>query len=112
MSMQNPLESLSLLSHYGKCSYIVALCAVTDYSDMPRPSLMKYHTRLLTLTGDGTGEWTLSRLGTAEERVGIDREITILEDKLAEVENWETRVAELNGLLGIQNIDISSTNVH
>lgn len=66
---------------------------------------MKYHTRLLTLTGDGTGGWTLSRLGTAEERVSIHREIAILEDKLAEVEGWEIRVAELNGLLGIQDVN-------
>jgi len=70
-----------------------------------RPSLMKYHTRLLTLTGDGTGSWKLSRLGTAEERVGIDREIAALENKLAEVEQWQGRVNELNELLRIQNTD-------
>lgn len=70
-----------------------------------RPSLMKYHTQLLTLTGDGTGSWTLSRVGTAEERMGIDREIVALEDRLAEVSKWEERVIELNGLLRVQHTD-------
>ena len=63
---------------------------------------MKYHTKLLTLTGDGTGRWTLSQIGTAEERMGIDREIIALEEKLAEVERWEERVKELTRLLSVQ----------
>lgn len=67
-----------------------------------RPSLMRYHTHLLTLAGDGTGKWTLSQIGTAAERMGIDREIITLEDKLAEVERWEARVNELNQLLSAQ----------
>jgi ATP-binding cassette subfamily D (ALD) long-chain fatty acid import protein len=68
---------------------------------------MKYHTRLLTLTGDGTGRWTLSRVGTEEERMGIDREIVTLKDKLAEVDKWERRVNELNELLSVQDTDNS-----
>ncbi|KAF8660753.1 hypothetical protein AX16_001548 [Volvariella volvacea WC 439] len=67
-----------------------------------RPSLMKYHTQLLTLTGDGTSEWTLTRVGTAEERMSIHREIAVLEDKLAEVDNWEKRLRVLDGLLSAQ----------
>jgi ATP-binding cassette, subfamily D (ALD), peroxisomal long-chain fatty acid import protein len=67
-----------------------------------RPSLMKYHTQLLTLTGDGSGSWILSRLGTAEERMGIDREILSLENNLAEVNDWERRVKELDRLLAAQ----------
>ena len=73
-----------------------------------RPSLMKYHTRLLTLTGDDTGSWTLSRVGTVEERMGVDREIATLEDKLAEIDQWERRVNELNELLRVQNTDSNS----
>ena len=38
-------------------------------------------------------------MGTAEERVSVDREIQTLEGKLAEVEEWEKRVQELNQLL-------------
>ncbi|KAJ8461840.1 hypothetical protein ONZ45_g18149 [Pleurotus djamor] len=67
-----------------------------------RPSLMKYHTHLLTLAGDGTGKWTLSRIGTAEERMEIDREVASLEAKLAEVDAWERRVKELDVLLSAQ----------
>ena len=63
---------------------------------------MKYHTNLLTLAGDGSGRWTLSRVGTAEELMGIDREVISLEAKLAEVDNWERRVKELDGLLSAQ----------
>lgn len=70
--------------------------------------MTKYHTRLLTLSGDGTGSWTLSRVGTAEERMGIDREIQTLENKLAEVNNWESRVTELNDLLSAQDTDESA----
>ena len=65
---------------------------------------MRYHTQLLALAGDGTGRWTLKRIGTAEERMDMDREIVTLENKLAEVEKWETRVKELERLLKVQDI--------
>jgi ATP-binding cassette, subfamily D (ALD), peroxisomal long-chain fatty acid import protein len=68
------------------------------------PSLAKYHTQLLTLSGDGTGSWTLARIGTAEARMGIDREIGLLQSKLKEVERWERRVKELDVLLGPQGV--------
>jgi len=54
----------------------------------------------LTIVGDAAGSWNLTMVGTAEERMGIDREILMLESKLAEVENWEKRVKELEVLLG------------
>ena len=41
-------------------------------------------------------------MGTEEERMGVDREIRILEERLAEVEGWEKRVKELEQLLGVQ----------
>ncbi len=56
---------------------------------------MRYHTQLLTIAGDGKGLWTLSQVGTAEERMGMDREILAIEEKLAEVDGWEKRVKEL-----------------
>lgn len=68
-----------------------------------RPSLMKYHTQLLTLFGDGTGSYSLTRIGTAEERVGIDREIQTLRSKLREVDKWEARIQELTKLLSVQH---------
>ncbi|KAG2097053.1 ABC transporter transmembrane region 2-domain-containing protein [Suillus discolor] len=35
-----------------------------------RPSLTKYHTHILTLTGDGTGSWTFSRIATPRTHEG------------------------------------------
>ncbi|KAJ7190946.1 ABC transporter transmembrane region 2-domain-containing protein [Mycena pura] len=67
-----------------------------------RPSLAKYHTLLLTLTGDGSGRWTMARVGTPEERVGVEREIATLEGKLAQQPMWERRVKELDKLLSVQ----------
>ena len=64
------------------------------------PSLAKYHTQLLTLSSDGAGSWTRARIGTAEARMGIEREIGLLQSKLREVNRWETRVKELEAMLG------------
>jgi ATP-binding cassette subfamily D (ALD) long-chain fatty acid import protein len=66
-----------------------------------RPSLIKYHTRLLTLIGDDAGNWTETKVGTDEERMGLDREIANLEQKLSEVEGWEKRVREIAAELGV-----------
>ena len=68
------------------------------------PALMRYHTQLLTIAGDGTGRWTLKQIGTAEERMDMDREIVTLESRLAEVGRWEERVRELERLLSVQEI--------
>lgn len=65
------------------------------------PSLTKYHTRLLTLIGDGTGMWTETRIGTEEERMGIEKEIATLEGRLEEVADWERRVREVAAELGV-----------
>ncbi|KAG1732987.1 ABC transporter transmembrane region 2-domain-containing protein [Suillus lakei] len=35
-----------------------------------RPSLTKYHTHILTLSGDGTGSWTFSQIATARVQEG------------------------------------------
>jgi len=64
---------------------------------------MKYHTQLLTLSGDGTGNYAFTRIGTAEERMGIDREIQTIRSKLQEVDRWEARVQELSRLLSVQH---------
>jgi len=66
-----------------------------------RPSLTKYHMRLLTLTGDGKGTWHETRIGTEEERMGIEKEIATLEQRLKEVDGWETRLREVAAELGV-----------
>lgn len=98
------------------------LVFLIDFFAFYSPSLMKYHTQLLTLEGpsggasheEGSdtassssqgGKWVLTRVGSKEERMGVDREIALLEQKLAEVEGWESRVKELEGLLGVQELD-------
>lgn len=63
--------------------------------------MTKYHTRLLTLVGDASGGWIESKVGTEEERMGIDREIGSLKAKLAEVEGWEKRLREVANELGV-----------
>ncbi|KAJ3567866.1 hypothetical protein NP233_g6084 [Leucocoprinus birnbaumii] len=75
-----------------------------------RPSLTKYHTQLLTLNLDSSGpaQWMLSRVGTAEERMEINREIKNLEERLADVESWEARVKELDELLSAGGISSSA----
>lgn len=72
-----------------------------------RPSLAKYHKQMLTLhgpTGSSPGKWILARVGTPEERLSVQHEIKVLEEKLKEVDGWETRVGELEALLGVQEV--------
>ena len=44
----------------------------------------------------------MQRIGTAEERLSVGREIEALEKKLADVEAWEKRVSELERMLGAE----------
>ncbi|KAF9235810.1 ABC transporter transmembrane region 2-domain-containing protein [Melanogaster broomeanus] len=90
-----------------------------------RPSLTKYHTHLLTLTGDGTGSWTFtpifsssatststsstpsvatgSKEGDGSTGAGdlthVLEEIRTLEGKVSEAEGWAERVRELDEAL-------------
>ena len=71
--------------------------------------MRKYHTRLLTLAGDGSGSWSLTQVGdgaagevTGDDKEGCDhvyRKIGELEKRLAEVSEWERRVVELDTIL-------------
>jgi len=45
---------------------------------------------------------TRRRVGTPEERMSVQNEIRVLEDKLKEVDGWEVRVKELEALLSVQ----------
>jgi ATP-binding cassette subfamily D (ALD) long-chain fatty acid import protein len=93
------LITISLRSVSFVSAVIIFSCVIP-----PSPSLAKYHTQLLTLSGDGTRSWTLARIGTAEARIGIDREIGMLESRLKEVERWESRVKEIEVLLGAEGV--------
>jgi len=65
---------------------------------------MRCHYKLLTLHGPSAidpGKWTLSRIGTPEDRRSLWPELKVLE-KLEEVKGWERCVKELEMLLGVQ----------
>lgn len=71
-----------------------------------RLSLKKYHMWNLRLglglageaseEGDEEGdEWAFERIGTEEERTGVEREVAELRERLAQVKGWEARKAEV-----------------
>ncbi|RHZ85610.1 hypothetical protein Glove_63g89 [Diversispora epigaea] len=63
-----------------------------------RPSLFKYHTHLLRIDD---GKFEFSTIGTKEERMTVDKEISVLEAKLKDIKSIKTRVAEINKHLGV-----------
>ncbi|KAI4178665.1 MAG: hypothetical protein LQ346_007368 [Caloplaca aetnensis] len=44
--------------------------------------------------------WSFERIGTEEERVGVEREVQALREKLAQVDSWRNRKAEIEKELG------------
>jgi len=62
-----------------------------------RASLKKYHTFNLTLgMGDGGSEWDWERIGTEKEKMGVERELHELRERLAKVKEWEDRKKEID----------------
>lgn len=66
-----------------------------------RPSLIKYHQRLLRFTGEHGG-WEVSTIGTAEERTSFDKEAASLREKLRDVEGWRARLREIENQLAFK----------
>jgi ATP-binding cassette, subfamily D (ALD), peroxisomal long-chain fatty acid import protein len=65
-----------------------------------RASLKKYHTFNLTLGLGEQGEaWELERIGTEKEKMGVERELTELRERLGKVEEWKRRREEIEGEL-------------
>jgi len=66
-----------------------------------RVSLKKYHEWNLDLgQGEESEEWTFDRIGTEEEKEGVERELEGLRERLAEVEGWRKRREEIDAELG------------
>jgi ATP-binding cassette subfamily D (ALD) long-chain fatty acid import protein len=61
-----------------------------------RASLRKYHTYNLTLGLGEEGEaWDLKKIGTEEEKMGVESELAELRKRLEQVEDWKTRREEI-----------------
>jgi ATP-binding cassette, subfamily D (ALD), peroxisomal long-chain fatty acid import protein len=61
-----------------------------------RVSLKKYHTYNLTLGLGEEGEaWDLKKIGTEEEKMGVESELAGLRKRLEQVEDWKTRREEI-----------------
>lgn len=61
-----------------------------------RASLKKYHTFNLVLgMGESGDEWEFERIGTEREKMHVERELQDLRERLARVEEWKARRAEI-----------------
>ncbi len=67
-----------------------------------RASLKRHHTYNLVLGLDETGaghgagiDWTVERIGTAAEKLSIDRELASLREQLSQVQQWQARKTEI-----------------
>lgn len=61
-----------------------------------RASLKKYHTFNLSLgLGAEGADWDFERIGTEEEKMGVERELQELKARLAQVEEWKHRLSEI-----------------
>ncbi|KAI9794010.1 MAG: hypothetical protein M1816_006635 [Peltula sp. TS41687] len=67
-----------------------------------RASLKKHHTHNLTLGigPDGAGDWSLERIGTKAEKLGVEKELAELRERLGHVDEWKRRMAEVERELG------------
>lgn len=74
---------------------------VTLLTISTRVSLKRYHTWNLDLgQGDGGGKWTFDRIGTEEDKEGVEREVESLRARLAMVKGWEERRGVIERELG------------
>lgn len=66
-----------------------------------RVSLKRYHEWNLDLgQGEEGEEWVFERIGTVEEKEGVERELEGLRERLREVEGWRKRLKEVEAELG------------
>ena len=80
-----------------------------------RASLKKYHTYNLVLgLGEDGFDWEWNQIGTESEKLGVEKEVHELQERLGRVAEWEARLkeidAELNRVLEVR-IDGESVRV-
>ena len=70
--------------------------SITLITISTRASLKKYHTFNLTLgLGEEGADWELQKIGTEEEKMGVEKELTELRTRLAQVEELKRRREEI-----------------
>ncbi|MCJ1273108.1 hypothetical protein MMC21_000897 [Puttea exsequens] len=83
---------------------------VTLLTISTRVSLKKYHEWNLDLgQGEEGEEWTFDRIGTEEEKEGVERELEGLRERLGRVEGWRRRREEIEAELGKVWVEGSAT---
>ncbi|KIV97016.1 hypothetical protein PV10_00823 [Exophiala mesophila] len=74
---------------------------ITVITISTRVSLRKYHSYNLMLgLGDEGYDWEMVRIGTEQEKLGLDKEIGELKERLSKVEEWTRRKKEIDEELG------------
>ncbi|PYH44817.1 uncharacterized protein BP01DRAFT_374219 [Aspergillus saccharolyticus JOP 1030-1] len=69
---------------------------ITVITISTRASLKKYHTYSLNISIGAEGEqWELERIGTAKEKLGVEKEIQEIRKRLDKVEEWKRRRKEI-----------------
>ena len=69
---------------------------ITLFTISTRASLKKYHTFHLTLgLGAEGADWEVQKIGTEEEKMGVERELAELKEKVGKVKEWEQRRAHI-----------------
>lgn len=62
--------------------------------------MKKYHTFNLILgIGDHGDEWAFERIGTEREKMHVEKELQELRERLAQVDEWKMRRAEIEAEL-------------
>jgi ATP-binding cassette subfamily D (ALD) long-chain fatty acid import protein len=61
-----------------------------------RASLKKYHTFNVTVgIGENGDQWDFERIGTEREKLQVEKELQDLRERLAQVDMWKSRRAEI-----------------
>ncbi|KAL4884534.1 ABC transporter transmembrane region 2-domain-containing protein [Aspergillus karnatakaensis] len=69
---------------------------ITVITISTRASLKKYHTYNLTIgVGSNGSQWEFERIGTAKEKLGVEKEIQEIRKRLDKVEEWKKRREEI-----------------
>lgn len=73
---------------------------ITVITISTRASLKKYHTYNLSISiGEGGEQWEFERIGTAKEKLGVEKELQEIRKRLDKVEEWKQRREDIENEL-------------